>query len=69
MKILIVQIEVNSGCGFTFSENQETWLVPDEIATENIVKDWKKRKEEFPQFYKYVEFLGGQLLDFDEVVK
>lgn len=70
MKVLIIQIcKDHQYLDTEICENQETWLVPDGLRTQDVMYNWRKKKDEYPQLYLYLESLGGELLDFEEIIK
>lgn len=48
---------------------EEVWIFQnEELDYEELVKQHKDNKEEFPKLYQWLEFNGGLLIDFDDIL-
>lgn len=50
------------------SLNKEVWLFPDRVDFTDLWIKWQENKEEFPQFKHYLEFIGGEEIQFGNIL-
>jgi len=68
MKALVIR-RVEGTCDGDNQWVDEVWIFQnEEIDYEELVKQHKDNKKEFPKLYQWLEYNGGMLLDFDDIL-